>query len=481
MIRGKVVTEEEIERAMEHQRAHGGRLGECLVAMGAMTQSKLDAFLHRLPAEPNDIKATGVEATDLMGLLMKLIHAGRLESMRQFARAIKLPYQIVLDLVRMAVERKLLMTLGTRDAGNLAELSYMMTEEGQRWTLELRSRSGYVGPAPVTLEEFTQQVSLQKLTNEVVTVDRIRKATAGFTFEDAILEKCGPALNSGRATLLYGPPGNGKTSVAQCLAKVFDDVIYVPYAILVEEETIRVFDPSVHTAVERAGPDDDNPLSLARREVFDARWVACRRPVVIAGGELTLDMLDLRYDATGHYYEAPLHVKALGGCFIIDDFGRQMVSPTNLLNRWIVPLENGVDYLKLHTGKTFCVPFEELIIFSTNIEPDDLMDAAFLRRLPYKIEVGAPTLESYRTIFEKECARQGFELTRDVFETIVYKLRKEKGLELARYQPKFIVDQVVASCRFMEQPKRLEPRFVSYALDNLRVVRHSAKSEAMAA
>ena len=184
-------------------------------------------------------------------------------------------------------------------------------------------------------------------------------------------------------------------------------------------------------------------------------------------------MLELRYDATGHFYEAPLHVKALGGTFVIDDFGRQLVSPTNLLNRWIVPLENRIDYMKLHTGKSFSIPFEELVIFSTNLEPEDLMDTAFLRRLPYKIEVGAPTLENYHTIFQKECIRQGLQLTSDVFDTIVYKITNEKDLDLAGFQPRFIVDQVVATCRFLGISPRFEPRFIDYALNNLRVHRSS--------
>jgi hypothetical protein len=215
--------------------------------------------------------------------------------------------------------------------------------------------------------------------------------------------------------------------------------------------------------------------------VFDARWVPCRRPFVIAGGELTLDMLDLRYDLLGHFYEAPLHLKALGGCFVIDDFGRQLVSPTNLLNRWIVPLENRHDYLKLHTGKSFSIPFEELIIFSTNLEPEDLMDPAFLRRLPYKIEVGPPSVDSYRQIFEIECAKYGFTISRDVFTDIVYKLTEEKGLELAAYQPRFIVDQVVASCRFMQMPPTFEPRFINNALNNLRVHRRNSVKNVTAA
>jgi hypothetical protein len=252
-------------------------------------------------------------------------------------------------------------------------------------------------------------------------------------------------------------------------------VIYVPYAISIEGQIIRIFDPSIHIAInDPAKKKEDDGLSFLRTEEFDVRWVACRRPFVMAGGELTLEMLDLRYDETGHFYEAPLHVKALGGCFVIDDFGRQLVSPTNLLNRWIVPLESRVDYLKLHTGKTFSIPFEELVIFSTNLEPEDLMDPAFLRRLPYKTEVGAPSIELYKRIFERESERQGMIMLDDDFAMIVYKIIEEKQLEFAAYHPKFIVDQVVASCRFMGQEPHFEPRFIDYAIDNLRVKRSAA-------
>jgi hypothetical protein len=273
--------------------------------------------------------------------------------------------------------------------------------------------------------------------------------------------------------LLYGPPGNGKTSVAMCFANVFNDVIYVPYAVSVEGQIMRVYDPSLHILLNPNPTDHDNSLSFVRREEYDARWVPCRRPFIVTGGELTLDMLDLRYDAASNFYEAPLHVKALGGCFVIDDFGRQLVSPTNLLNRWIVPLESRVDYLKLHNGKNFSIPFEEMVIFSTNLEPEDLMDPAFLRRLPYKIEVSGPSVENYRRIFEKECVRQGMTPPRDLFDLIVYKITREKGLELAAYQPKFLVDQVVATCRFMGETPHFEPRFIDYALNNLRVRRNS--------
>jgi hypothetical protein len=294
-----------------------------------------------------------------------------------------------------------------------------------------------------------------------------------LVFEDSIVESVGPALNSGRAILLYGPPGNGKTSVALCFASVFTDVIYVPYAVIVEGQIIRVYDPSLHSLLNPDPSLEDNQLSFIRSDEYDARWVPCRRPFVVTGGELTLEMLDLRFDPSSNFYEAPLHVKALGGCFVIDDFGRQLVSPKNLLNRWIVPLEGRFDYLKMHSGKSFTIPFEELVIFSTNLEPEDLMDAAFLRRIPYKIEVAGPSVELYNRIFEMECQRQGLTPPDELFDLIVDKITRGKGLELAAYQPRFIVDQVVATCRFMGQPPHFDPRFIEYALDNLRVHRHS--------
>jgi hypothetical protein len=483
LVRVKLITEADVAKALTLQVQQGGRLGDILVSTGAIDKQALDSFIHRIPPEPSNIAATGIEESDLLGLLMRLIYTGRLETNRQFGDAIKLPYVIVLDLVQMAIDRQLLRTLGTSSADSLVDLRYVLTEEGRRWAIDSLERLRYVGPAPVTLAQFREQVSLQKVTNEVISFERIRASFAGLTFDDSIVEQCGPALNSGRAILLYGPPGNGKSSVAFCLGNVFTDVIYVPYAISVEGQIIRVFDPSVHVPLltDIAAKQDDiaadpDTQSFLRAEEFDARWVPCRRPFLIAGGELTLEMLDLRYDPNGHFYEAPLHLKALGGCFVIDDFGRQLVSPTNLLNRWIVPLESRVDYLKLHTGKTFSIPFEELVVFSTNLDPEDLMDTAFLRRLPYKIEVGAPSLENYKCIFQNECERRGLKLTDEAFDTIVQKIVEEKGLELAAYHPRFIADQVVATCRFMGQAPHFETRFIEYAVDNLRV-KQSSKSK----
>ena len=469
----KKVTEQDVTLALERQAEQGGRLGDNLVAIGAISKNALEAFIHRIPAEPANIAATGLEEGDLLSLLMRLIYTGRLESNRQFVEAIKLPYHIVLDLVQMAVDRQLLRTLGTRDAESVVDMRYLLTEAGRVWTIDALERLRYAGPAPVTLNQFTDQVSLQKLTNEIVSFARIRESFKGLTFDDSIVEQCGPALNSGRAILLYGPPGNGKSSVAHCLGNVFADVIYVPYAVSVEGQIIRVLDSSLHVPLTIEANRDHDSSSFVRTEEYDARWVPCRRPFVLAGGELTLEMLDLRYDPHANFYEAPLHLKALGGCFVIDDFGRQLVSPTNLLNRWIVPLESRVDYLKLHTGKTFSIPFEELIIFSTNLDPEDLMDTAFLRRLPYKIEVGAPSLEVYARIFKQECVRQGLPLPGEVFDFIVHKLRKERGLDFAAFQPRFIVDQVMATCQFMGQPPHFEPRFIEYALNNLRVRRNA--------
>jgi hypothetical protein len=474
LTRAKLVTPEQVAEALRLQMAKGGRLGVHLIAMGAITQAALDGFLHKTPTEPESLAATGLSESELLSLLIKLIYTQRLESTSQFVQAIKLPYPLVSEMVGMAVDSKLLYTLGSRGAGMAAELRYGFTEAGQKFAAEAFQQLRYAGPAPVSLEAFTRQVNLQKVTNELVTFERIREALGDLTIEERMVEQSGPALNSGKAMLLYGPPGNGKTSYAMRLATAYSDLIWVPYAVSVEGQVIRMHDPRIHFRVNAASREDDGPLVF--REEFDARWVPCKRPFVLAGGELTLEMLDLRYDAVSNFYEAPLHMKALGGCFVIDDFGRQLLSPTSLLNRWIVPLENRVDYLKLHTGKSFRIPFEELVIFSTNLEPEDLMDPAFLRRLPYKIQIGAPSLTMYRRMFDRVCEAKGLTLGDELFDSVVHKITVESELPLAAYQPLFLVEQALASCRFMGEPAQLNPLYIDYAIDNLRVRRFAAST-----
>jgi hypothetical protein len=483
LIRAKLVTSRDISAALERMKVEGGRLSDNLIANGAIDEKSLDAFVRRIPREPDNIADTGIDETELLGLFMKLLYTGRLEKITQISDAIKLPQHIVMDLARMAIERQLLYTLGAQSNDSILEVRYAITDEGKRWTIDVLKRSGYVGPAPVTLEQFVERVNLQKPTNEHVTMDRVMDSIRGLTMDPMIIAQAGPALNSGRAILLYGPPGNGKTSVALCFASVFHDLIHVPYAIFVHGQIIRYYDPRIHIPLGLTGKsDEDADIPSFRREAHDLRWVSCRRPFVVAGGELTLEMLDLRYDEGGHYYEAPLHMKALGGCFLIDDFGRQFVTPHDLLNRWIVPMESRVDFLKLQTGASFSIPFEELVIFATNLDPEDLMDPAFLRRLPYKIEVPCPSLEQFRVIFDNYAKLHGMVLTDDIFKYMVYMIRQEKGLELAGFQPTFIVEQVMATCRFLNVKPELKSPYIDFAINNLRVKRNKdpRKEPAMA-
>lgn len=475
LIAAGLASREQVAAALARQLESGQKLGESLAAVGAMSTEALERFLQRVPAEPESLADTHIEPSMLLDLMIKLIHVERLEAVSQIAEAIRLPPHLVTELVAMAVGRGLLQSMGERDRA----MRYGMTDAGARAAQNALEQSRYAGPAPVALDDFTRLVRAQSIGLGAVTLDTLRDAFGELVVSERFLEQIGPALNSGRAMLLYGPPGNGKTSIAHCISRIFNDVVHIPHAVLVGGQIIRVFDPNLHVCPQ--APVDDaqaTRLSLRRAEAADSRWVACVRPLIVAGGELTLEMLDLQFNAVANFYEAPLHVKALGGCFVIDDFGRQLAPPASLLNRWIVPMEHRIDYLTLHTGQSFAIPFEELLIFSTNLHPEDLMDPAFLRRLPYKFEIGAPDPASYRSIFERVCRQADIVLTDEIFESIVHRIVATRHLGLAAYQPRFIVDQIVATCRFLQQPAHFEQRFIDYAVDNLAVRRAASQPAA---
>jgi DNA-binding PadR family transcriptional regulator len=464
LVARKLVTPEGIERAAARRRERGGRLADSLLALRLISLQQLDAVLRMAPpSAPGSIEETGIDERNLLRLLIATMYALGDNTAPKLSEAMKLTSSVVTELLQRATDRKLVEIVGTEGGGALRVVVYALTDLGRAWAIETQEQTKYVGPAPVPVEAYRDQITRQRIVGDKVGRERIRKEFSDLVFTDRFVTRLGPAINSGRAMLLFGPPGNGKTSVSEKIGRVFADIIYIPYCIDVEGQIIRIFDPSIHDPVPRTAPVHDLGI---RREEFDTRWVACHRPTLITGGELTLEMLDLSYSQLSGFYEAPLHVKALGGTFVIDDFGRQLVRPNELLNRWAIPLEDGVDYFKLHTGKTFSLPFDELVIFSTNLVPDDLMDPAFLRRIPYKLEVGAPSVDEYEQIFRRLAEGQGLSLPESFTGLVIERLR-EMGMPLAYYQPRFILDQIVAACRFDDKEPRIDEEYLQDVLDNL--------------
>lgn len=426
-------------------------------------------MLDQYPLAPNTIEETGIGFNLLLGLLFKSMYVTGSTTAAALANELKLSRAIIDSLMNFAKDKALVEVLGAVDTDQpLTQLRYALTDIGKDWASDALNQTQYIGPAPVPLEDYRRQVQKQLISNESIDYDLLRSSFSEMVIPRELVDQLGPAINAGRSMLLFGPPGNGKTIIGHAIKNMFQQTIYVPYCIEVDNQIIKMFDTTVHVLVdgEEVSQDGDS-VQMQQRQIFDPRWVHCRRPMVTTGGELTLDMLDLIFNPYAKFYEAPLQFKATGGLFMIDDFGRQIVGPQEVLNRWIVPLELRVDYLTLHTGKKFAAPFDELVMFSTNIPPRELMDAGSYRRIHYKIEIGAPNREDYEEIFRQECAKRGFDLPDEVLRYLFDEFYPTGVAPLARFHPKFIIEQAVSMCEYQGVPLRLDLGLVQKAIVNL--------------
>jgi hypothetical protein len=458
-----LLTPEDVAEGLQIQRLKGGSLGECLAALGKVSREDIERALAQPPRSPRSVAETGLSVATLLNLVTKVIAATGEATEKSLSASLKLPSAVIREVMEEANKRRLIESLGSTFAtSGMSIIRYGLTMTGAAWAKQAMEQNEYVGPAPISLDAFRERVTAQRIADERIGRMSLQDAFGDLQITEALMRELGPAVNSGRSILLYGPPGNGKTSIGERIGRLFRGIVFLPYCIEVEGQIIRFFDPVVHRPLEaNAGAGN------LRRDDLDVRWVACWRPFVVAGGELTLEMLDLKYDENAKFYEAPLHIKALGGIFLIDDFGRQLVSPEELLNRWIVPMESRVEYLKLHTGKTFDLPFDELVIFSTNLSPAALMDGAFLRRIPYKIEIGGPSANDYRRIFQGACVKNGVSPEQEMIEAVIRDLTVHNDFPLASFQPKFLIDQVVAAARFDGVEPALTPDYLTLGLNNL--------------
>jgi hypothetical protein len=463
---------EQIVRALDHQKSNGGRIGESLVALGVVTQEQVTKVIGEVPPAPLNLDETGIDPVFLLQLMLKGMFLERMEVPSQLAEALKVSVGIINKLLTDAKDRKLVETLGAAIGGGgaISEMRHALTKAGREWTQEAIENSQYFGPAPVSLEAWQDRILRQRVTNETISRQRMEEAFQGLVMPERFLMRLGPAINSGNPMLIYGPAGNGKTTVAEIIGKIFENVIFVPYCVEIGGEIMKVYDPTVHRSVE--GSSGVDTTAGVRVGPIDRRWVPCYRPMVITGGELTLEMLDLKFNPIAKYYEAPLHVKALNGTFLIDDFGRQLAKPEQILNRWIVPLNSKVDYLSLHSGKSVKIPFDEIVIFSTNMHPNDLMDPAFQRRISYKLETLEPPEDLYKKVFKTMAAKQGLELPESIYQQVIDGIRLAEA-PLAYFQPKFIVEQVLASCKFEGIKPQFTPQNTEDALANLFIQSHS--------
>ena len=419
------------------------------------------------PTAPRTLEDTGLSPVMMRDILLKTMFRTNIETVSAISRTISLPIPATQELIDLARGQKLLEATGTLHANSGGEMGYQLADAGKARALDALSQSEYYGAMPVPLERYREQVKKQSIRNVQMTRQQLTNAMGHLILPGELLDHLGPAVGAGRSILMYGPPGNGKSSISNGIRDAIGDKIFIPKAIEYAGQVITVYDPIVHSAAEQS-EDDPNVLRRSSNR-FDNRYVLCERPTVITGGELSLDMLDLTYNPTARTYTASLQMKATGGVFIIDDLGRQAEPPQKIVNRWIVPLEENRDILALQSGEKFEVPFDTLVIFSTNFHPNEIFDKAALRRIFFKIKIDGPEQEDYLKIFAMVARKRKMPLDED---TLVY-LIKNKYPTIdniyANYQPIFLIDQMIAICEFEGIPYQMSPELIDRAWANMFV------------
>jgi hypothetical protein len=407
------------------------------------------------PPVPRTLEDTGLGADQIEQLLIKTLYTGEATG-HIVAERVRLPYAILEPLVEHARAERLIEVRGATGTGS-ASYRYALTDLGRDRARQYLEINQYVGAAPVPLAVYVAEMRALASRRGYIDREQLRRGFSHLIVDDDVLEQLGPAVNAGKAVFLYGPPGNGKTVLAEGMGRALGGDMYMPHAVDVDGQIITMFDPINHESLET----DSDPSSVIAAAPRDRRWVRIRRPVVMVGGELTLDMLDLTFNPLSKFYEAPIQLKANGGVFLVDDFGRQRIRPQELLNRWIVPLESRFDYLTLHTGKKFQVPFDVLIVFATNLDPQSLADEAFLRRIPYKIAVVDPTIQEFSRIFELNCQRRHLPFHQVMVAYLQRRHYAPARRPLRACHPRDLLDQVTALCRY----RGLKPKITRELLD----------------
>jgi hypothetical protein len=397
-----------------------------------------------IPRRPSSLKEAGLQPNDLFPLVLKLLFLHGNKSGMQISHQIKVPFQL-LEPIMSSLKADML--VGHKSSAGVSDYEYELSPKGVEQARLHIKRSSYCGAAPVGLEVYNAAVARQSIKNLQPTFAQVREALGDLVISDLMVSQLGQAINSGRSLFLFGAPGNGKTSVARRAIRSVSEIIWIPRSLTVGGEVIRLFDPSVHEVAplpKSSGITDEQDV--------DERWIRIKRPTIVVGGELEMKHLEATLNPITGIIEAPVHVKSNCGCLVVDDFGRQQISTTELLNRWIVPMESGHDFLNLPSGRQISLPFEQLLIFSTNLEPTNLCDEAFLRRIPYKVEVFDPTEAQFQALFQKLLNEQGFQVEEGVVEHLIEYHYKRVGRPFRFCHPLDLLTQARDFCEFHRRP-----------------------------